>query len=67
LLTLIRTIHAKFKGAYGSPRITEEVRSRGFPASKARVERLMSANGPSPPQAPLSRDNRFPTQVAGRA
>ena len=45
LLTLIRTIHAKVKGAYGSPRITEEVRSRGFPASEARVERLMSANG----------------------
>ena len=45
LLTLIRTIHAQYKGAYGSPRITEEVRSRGFPASKARVERLMSANG----------------------
>ncbi len=45
LLTLIRTIHAEVKGAYGSPRMTEEVRSRGFPASKARVERLMSANG----------------------
>jgi transposase-like protein len=45
LLTLIRTIHAKYKGAYGSPRITEEVRTRGFPASRARVERLMSANG----------------------
>lgn len=45
LLTLIRTIHAKVKGAYGSPRMTDEVRSRGFPASKARVERLMSANG----------------------
>ena len=45
LLTLIRTIHAKFKGAYGSPRMTDEVRSRGFPASKARVERLMSTNG----------------------
>lgn len=45
LLTLIRTIHAEVKGAYGSPRMTEEVRSRGLPASKARVERLMSANG----------------------
>ncbi|WP_088579080.1 IS3 family transposase [Burkholderia ubonensis] len=45
LLTLIRTIHAEVKGAYGSPRMTEEVRSRGFPASKARVERLMSTNG----------------------
>ncbi|MGF6411569.1 transposase InsO family protein [Paraburkholderia sp. MM5482-R2] len=45
LLTLIRTIHAEFKGAYGLPRMIEEVRSRGFPASKARVERLMSDNG----------------------
>jgi putative transposase len=45
LLTLIRTIHAGFKGAYGSPRMTGEDRSRGFPAAKARVERLMSTNG----------------------
>ncbi|WP_152650108.1 IS3-like element ISBps1 family transposase [Burkholderia pseudomallei] len=45
LLTLIRTIHAEVKGAYGSPRMTEEIRARGFPASKARVERLMSKNG----------------------
>jgi putative transposase len=45
LLTLIRTIHAQYKGAYGSPSITEEVRSRSFPASKARMERLMSDNG----------------------
>jgi transposase-like protein len=35
LLTLIRTIHAEVKGVYGSPRMTEEVRSRGFPAGKA--------------------------------
>lgn len=33
------------KGAYGSPRVTEEIRERGFPASKARVERLMRENG----------------------
>lgn len=35
LLTLIGTIHAKVRGAYGSPRMTDEVRSRSFPASKA--------------------------------
>jgi transposase-like protein len=38
LLTLIRTIHAEVKGAYGSSRMTEEICSRGFPASKQRVE-----------------------------
>lgn len=45
LLALIRTIHAEVKGAYGSPRMTEEIRARGFPASKERVERLMRENG----------------------
>ncbi|CAE6860215.1 IS3 family transposase ISRso8 [Paraburkholderia nemoris] len=45
LLTLIRSIHAEVKGAYGSPRMTEEVRARRFPASKERVERLMRENG----------------------
>ncbi|WP_175853759.1 IS3 family transposase [Burkholderia anthina] len=45
LPTLIRTVHAEVKGAYGSPRITLEVRDRGYPASKARVKRLMRENG----------------------
>jgi putative transposase len=45
LLALIRSIHAEVKGAYGSPRMTEEIRARGFPASKERVERLMRDNG----------------------
>lgn len=45
LLTLIRTVHAKVKGAYGSPRMTDELRDRGFPASRERVERLMHENG----------------------
>ncbi|MBR8258337.1 IS3 family transposase, partial [Burkholderia ambifaria] len=45
LLTLIRTVHAEAKGAYGSPRMTEEIRDRGYPASKERVERLMRENG----------------------
>ena len=34
MLVLIRAIHAELKGAYGSPRITKELRDRGFPASK---------------------------------
>lgn len=45
LLALIRAIHAKRKGAYGSPRLTKELRDRTFPASKERVERLMRENG----------------------
>jgi putative transposase len=40
-LALIQSIHAEFKGAYGSPRMARELRARGFPVSKARVERLM--------------------------
>nr|ALV86785.1 transposase [uncultured bacterium P11N2] len=45
MLALIRAIHAELKGAYGSPRMTRELRDRGFPASKQRVERLMRENG----------------------
>ena len=45
LLALIQSIHVEFKGADGSPRMVRELRARGFPASKARVERLMRENG----------------------
>ena len=45
LLELIRAIHIQFKGAYGSPRMVDELRGRGFPAAKARVERLMREHG----------------------
>jgi putative transposase len=45
LLELIRAIHIQFKGAYGSPRMVDELRDRGFPAAKARVERLMREHG----------------------
>ena len=45
MLVLIQSIHAEFKGAYGSPRMVRELRGRGFPASKERVERLMQENG----------------------
>ncbi len=45
LLELIRAIHIQFKGAYGSPRMVDELRDRGFPVSKARVERLMRSHG----------------------
>jgi len=45
LLALIKAIHEELKGAYGSPRMVRELRGRGFPASKPRVERLMRENG----------------------
>ncbi len=45
MLTLIRAIHRELKGAYGSPRMVRELRGRGFPAGKERVERLMRENG----------------------
>jgi putative transposase len=41
MLVLIRAIPTELRGAYGSPRMVRELRARGFPASKARVERLM--------------------------
>lgn len=45
MLTLIQTIHQELKGSYGSPCMVLELRGRGFPASKERVERLMRGNG----------------------
>lgn len=45
LLALIKAIHQELRGAYGSPRMVRELRARGFPAAKPRVERLMRANG----------------------
>lgn len=45
LLALIEALHQELRGAYGSPRMVLELRARGFPASKPRVERLMRENG----------------------
>lgn len=44
LLALIRVIYAENKGAYGSPRITAEIKARGIPVSRDRVRRLMKAH-----------------------
>jgi putative transposase len=44
LLAFIQAIHKELKGAYGSPRMVRELRGRGIPASKPRVERLMREN-----------------------
>lgn len=45
LLTLIRSVHAESKQAYGSPRITEELKDKGIPVSRNRVRKLMQAHG----------------------
>lgn len=37
----IRRIHEQSKASYGSPRITDELKARGFEASEPRVARLM--------------------------
>ena len=45
MLVLIRSIDRQWRNAYGSPRMVRELRDRGFPAGKERVERLMRDNG----------------------
>jgi len=45
LLKLIREIHEETKAAYGSPRIYLELKGRGIPVSRGRVERLMYERG----------------------
>jgi len=45
LLTLIRAVHARTRGAYGSPRIFQEIKANGHAVSKTRVERLMREHG----------------------
>ena len=45
LVVLMRAIHAEVKCAYGSPRMLDELRARGFRVGKTRVERLMREHG----------------------
>ena len=45
LVVEIRTIHADSAGTYGSPRVTHELRRRGWRVNHKRVERLMAAHG----------------------
>ena len=45
MLMWIRAVHEALKGASGSPRMVGELRWRGFPACKERVERLMREHG----------------------
>jgi putative transposase len=41
----IRRVHARSGGAYGAPRITAELRRRGWSANHKRIERLMRLHG----------------------
>ena len=45
LVALMRAVHAEVKCAYGSPRMLDELRGRGFRVGKSRVERLMREHG----------------------
>lgn len=45
LVEVIREIHAETDGAYGEPRMTPELRDRGFAVNHKRVERLMRVHG----------------------
>lgn len=43
VLKLIKEIHTKSKGRYGSPKITQELKKRGIHISRPRVARIMKA------------------------
>jgi len=45
LVAEIREIHSEFDGTYGQPRMTPELRERGFCVNHKRVERLMRVHG----------------------
>jgi len=45
LVAEIRRIHARSKGTYGAPRVTAELRRRGWRVNHKRVERLMRTHG----------------------
>jgi putative transposase len=45
LVATIRSIHAESGDTYGSPRVTAELRRRGWMVNHKRVERLMAAHG----------------------
>jgi putative transposase len=45
LLTHIQSIHRESRRTYGSPRVLEELRSRGIRVGRKRIARLMRRNG----------------------
>jgi len=50
ILQVIREVFEENRATYGSPRIYRELRQRGIPCSKPRVERLMREAGITPPR-----------------
>lgn len=50
LVQIIKEMFKEFRETYGSPRIYDELKTRGVSCSKARVERLMRENGLTPPR-----------------
>jgi putative transposase len=44
LVALIREIQIQHKGRYGSPRVHEELKQRGYPVGRNRIARFMCAN-----------------------
>jgi putative transposase len=45
LVALIQQIQSQHKGRYGSPRVHEMLKQKGYPVGRNRVARLMRANG----------------------
>lgn len=50
LLSEIRKAFESSRQTYGSPRVFEELRRRGLPCSRRRIERLMREGGITPPR-----------------
>jgi putative transposase len=58
LVVEIRRIHLRSKATYGAPRVTAELRRRGWTANHKRVERLMRQNGIVGYRPPAPRPHR---------
>ena len=63
LLALVREVHARSRGFYGSPRVTEQLRLQGVCVGKRRIARLMRLAGLQGRSARLYRQSK----VARRA
>jgi transposase InsO family protein len=45
LVEEIHRVHRQYKGRYGSPRVTQQLRQEGHPCNHKRIERLMRQHG----------------------
>ncbi len=64
LVEAIREIHAESDGTYGQPRVTPELRDRGWDVNHKRVERLMRVHGIVGVYKPPKVRTTIPTQDA---